>query len=205
MKRPPHDGVRRRRWINVASAVSTGHSPEILWQTRRAYEESHRLITCQHHPHSGRHYHWRYHHRLRNCRSEGVGGRLTATQRRARTQRRPSQRVGGGSRLPQSNASHSPSVPSLCSGGGRVPVSVLLGPTLSARTRRARVKAPKCDGRHILTTGDVKSSQLRRDGRPRAAPDTPRVVQIRRRKVNLAPLRRGFFSKPLSGILAGEK
>src|SRR5262245_27734718 len=33
--------------------------------------------------------------------------------------------------------------------------------------------APKCDGRHILRTGDVKSCQLRRRGRPRAPPESP--------------------------------
>jgi hypothetical protein len=70
------------------------------------------------------------------------------------------------------NAPHPPRGPSLCSGGGRFPVSVLL-PTLNNRSRQARVKPPKCDGRHILTTGDVKSSQLRRHGRPRSPPDPP--------------------------------
>src|SRR5262245_17019972 len=44
--------------------------------------------------------------------------------------------------------------------------------------------APKCDGSHILRTGDVKPCQPRRHGRPRAPPEFPKVVQIRRRKVD---------------------
>jgi hypothetical protein len=54
-----------------------------------------------------------------------------------------------------------------------VPVSVLLGPTLNARSRQARVKPPKCDGRHILTAGDVKSSQLRRHWTALSSPRLP--------------------------------
>jgi len=52
--------------------------------------------------------------------------------------------------------------------------------------------APKCDGHHIQPAWDVKSCWSRRAGRPQRLP-RPQGDPNTPRKVNLAPLRRGFL------------